>query len=165
MKYSYKESPAYEIIAIKPVDWDRNALQFYFNDGIRVHGNSLNIPKEIIISTSHAAFPNQNQEQLRLIQVDRINGIWVDQHGSTWDKRKHKRQITTPYEVPDSEKNVGILHGLGRHNANFESMKQLEALKAQEIAAELLGLNISLKPVLPENGGNLSNCIFFYSPS
>ena len=80
LKYSYKESPAYEIIAIKPVDWDRNALQFYFNDGIRVHGNSLNIPKEIIISTSHAAFPNQNQEQLRLIQVDRINGIWVDQH-------------------------------------------------------------------------------------
>ena len=63
LKYSYKESPAYEIIAIKPVDWDRNALQFYFNDGIRVHGNSLNIPKEIIISTSHAAFPNHLQEQ------------------------------------------------------------------------------------------------------
>ena len=116
LKYSYKESPAYEIIAIKPVDWDRNALQFYFNDGIRVHGNSLNIPKEIIISTSHAAFPNQNQEQLRLIQVDRINGIWVDQHGSTWAIKENTiRQITTPYEVPDSEKNVGILHGLGRH--------------------------------------------------
>ena len=64
LKYSYKESPAYEIIAIKPVDWDNNAFQFYFNDGIRVHGNSLNIPKEIVISTSHAAFPNQNQEQL-----------------------------------------------------------------------------------------------------
>ena len=58
LKYSYKESPAYEIIAIKPVDWDNNAFQFYFNDGIRVHGNSLNIPKEIVISTSHAAFPN-----------------------------------------------------------------------------------------------------------
>ena len=155
LKYSYKESPAYEIIAIKPVDWDRNALQFYFNDGIRVHGNSLNIPKEIIISTSHAAFPNQNQEQLRLIQVDRINGIWVDQHGSTWAIKENTiRQITTPYEVPDSEKNVGILHGLGRHNANFESMKQLEALKAQEIAAELLGPTYRLNP-LPENGGTI----------
>ena len=155
LKYSYKESPAYEIIAIKPVDWDRNALQFYFNDGIRVHGNSLNIPKEIIISTSHAAFPNQNQEQLRLIQVDRINGIWVDQHGSTWAIKENTiRQITTPYEVPDSEKNVGILHGLGRHNSNFESMKQLEALKAQEIAAELLGPTYRLNP-LPENGGTI----------
>ena len=41
LKYSYKESPAYEIIAIKPVDWDNNAFQFYFNDGIRVHGNSF----------------------------------------------------------------------------------------------------------------------------
>ena len=155
LKYSYKESPAYETIAIKPVDWDNNAFQFYFNDGIRVHGNSLNIPKEIIISTSHAAFPNQNQEQLRLIQVDRINGIWVDQHGSTWAIKENTiRQITTPYEVPDSEKNVGILHGLGRHNSNFESMKQLEALKAQEIAAELLGPTYRLNP-LPENGGTI----------
>ena len=55
---------------------------------------------------------------------------------------------------PDSEKNVGILHGLGRHNANFESMKQLEALKAQEIAAELLGPTYRLNP-LPENGGTI----------
>ena len=53
-----------------------------------------------------------------------------------------------------SEKNVGILHGLGRHNANFESMKQLEALKAQEIAAELLGPTYRLNP-LPENGGTI----------
>ena len=74
-----------------------------------------------------------------------------------WINLGHKRkfrQITTPYEVPDSEKNVGILHGLGRHNANFESMKQLEALKAQEIAAELLGPTYRLNP-LPENGGTI----------
>ena len=156
LKYSYKESPAYETVAIKPVDWDNDAFQFYFNDGIHVYGDSLNLPKEIIISSSHAI--SDNREQLHLIQTDRINGIWVDQYGSTWEINENNiRQITTSYEEQRIEKSAGILHGPNRHHESFESVKQLEAQKAHIVVAELLGSAYHLNP-LPEH----DKSIYFY---
>ena len=42
LQYSYREPPAYNTISIK-LDWDNNAHQFYFNDGIHVDGDSINL--------------------------------------------------------------------------------------------------------------------------
>ena len=46
LQYSYREPPAYNTISIKPVDWDNNAHQFYFNDGIHVDGDSINLKRD-----------------------------------------------------------------------------------------------------------------------
>ena len=71
LQYSYREPPVYNTISIKPVNWDNNAHQFYFNDGIHVDGDSINLPKEIYISASHATSTTHASETLHLVQIDR----------------------------------------------------------------------------------------------
>ena len=112
LQYSYREPPAYNTISIKPVDWDNNAHQFYFNDGIHVDGDSINLPKEITISASHAADTTHAGETLHLVQIDRAEHLWVDQYGYQWKIIGNTvRQITVPeYLVPD-DNTYGTLHG------------------------------------------------------
>ena len=103
LQYSYREPPAYNTISIKPVDWDNNAHQFYFNDGIHVDGDSINLPKEIDISASHATGTTHAGETLHLVQIDRAEHLWIDQYGYQWKIIGNTiRQITMPeYLVPD----------------------------------------------------------------
>ena len=70
MQYSYREPPIYNAMAVKPVNWDDNARQFYFNDGIHVDGESKNPQKEIDISPSHAINIAHTDVTLHLVQID-----------------------------------------------------------------------------------------------
>ncbi len=155
LKYSYREPPIYNTVSIKPVDWDNNAHQFYFNDGIHVDGDSINLPKEIDISTSHATGISNTVETLHLVQIDRAEHLWVDQYGYQWMIIGNTvRQITTPeYVVPD-DNTYGTLHGPDRNHPDFASTVYAEQKRAQETLAEILGHATIIKP-LPENGGTI----------
>ena len=155
LQYSYREPPAYNTISIKPVDWDNNAHQFYFNDGIHVDGDSINLPKEITISASHAADTTHAGETLHLVQIDRAEHLWVDQYGYQWMIIGNTvRQITVPeYLVPD-DNTYGTLHGPDRNHPEFASSVYAEQQKAQETLAEILGHATIMKP-LPESGGTI----------
>ena len=112
LQYSYREPPAYNTISIKPVDWDNNAHQFYFNDGIHVDGDSINLPKEITISASHAADTTHAGETLHLVQIDRAEHLWVDQYGYQWIIIGNTvRQITVPEYLVPNDNTYGKLHG------------------------------------------------------
>ncbi len=155
LKYSYREPPIYNTVSIKPVDWDNNAHQFYFNDGIHVDGDSINLPKEIDISTSHATGISNTVETLHLVQIDRAEHLWVDQYGYQWMIIGNTvRQITTPeYVVPD-DNTYGTLHGPDRNHPDFASTVYAEQKRAQETLAGILGHATIIKP-LPENGGTI----------
>ena len=103
MQYSYREPPIYNAIAIKPVNWDDDARQFYFNDGIHVDGESENQQKEIDISPSHAINIAHTDVTLHLVQIDRAEHLWVDQYGHKWMIiGNNVRQITMDgHVVPD----------------------------------------------------------------
>ena len=155
MQYSYREPPAYNTIAIKPVNWDNNAFQFYFNDGIHVDGASINLPKEIEISTSHATSLVGDVKTLRLLQTDRANNLWTDQFGYQWEIIGNTvRQITIPEYIVSEDGQYGILHGPDRYHSEFSSVMYAEQMRAQETLAEILGESTLLKP-LPEHGGTM----------
>ncbi len=155
MKYSYREPPIYNTVSVKPVDWDNNAHQFYFNDGIHVDGDSINLPKEIDISTSHATGISNTDETLHLVQINRAEHLWVDQYGYQWIIIGNTvRQITIPeYLVPD-DNTYGTLHGPDRNHPDFASIIYAEQKRAQETLAGILGHATIIKP-LPENGGTI----------
>ena len=155
LQYSYREPPAYNTISIKPVDWDNNAHQFYFNDGIHVDGDSINLPKEIDISASHATGTTHAGETLHLVQIDRAEHLWIDQYGYQWKIIGNTiRQITMPeYLVPD-DNTYGTLHGPDRNHPEFASSVYTEQQRAQETLAEILGHATIIKP-LPESGGTI----------
>ena len=155
LQYSYREPPAYNTISIKPVDWDNNAHQFYFNDGIHVDGDSINLPKEITISASHAADTTHAGETLHLVQIDRAEHLWVDQYGYQWMIIGNTvRQITVPEYLVPNDNTYGTLHGPDRNHPEFASSVYAEQQKAQETLAEILGHATIMKP-LPENGGTI----------
>ena len=154
LQYSYREPPTHNTISIKPVNWDNNAHQFYFNDGIHVDGDSINLPKEIDISASHATSIPHASETIHLVQIDRAEHLWIDQYGYQWKIIGNTiRQITVPeYLVPDDDGTYGILHGPDRNHPEFTSSVYAEQKKAQETLAEILGHTTIIKP-LPESGG------------
>ena len=155
LKYSYREPPVYNTVSIKPVDWDNNAHQFYFNDGIHVDGDSINLPKEIDISASHAANTMHATGALHLIQIDRAEHLWVDQYGYQWMIMGNTvRQITVPEYLVPNDNTFGTLHGPDRNHPEFASTIYAEQLKAQETLAEILGHATIIKP-LPESGGTI----------
>ena len=155
LQYSYREPPAYNTISIKPVDWDNNAHQFYFNDGIHVDGDSINLPKEITISASHAADTTHAGETLHLVQIDRAEHLWVDQYGYQWKIIGNTvRQITVPEYLVPNDNTYGKLHGPDRNHPEFASSVYAEQQRAQETLAEILGHATIMKP-LPENGGTI----------
>ena len=125
LQYSYREPPTHNTISIKPVNWDNNAHQFYFNDGIHVDGDSINLPKEIDISASHATSIPHASETIHLVQIDRAEHLWIDQYGYQWKIIGNTiRQITVPeYLVPDDDGTYGILHGPDRNHPEFTSTK------------------------------------------
>ncbi|MDI1495715.1 MAG: FG-GAP repeat domain protein [Cenarchaeum symbiont of Oopsacas minuta] len=155
LQYSYREPPVYNTIAIKPVDRDNDAYQFYFNDGIHVDGDSINLPKEMQISTSHAINHIHTNGTLHLIQTDRAENMWIDQYGFQWKIIGNTiRQITMPEYIVPTDNKAGILHGPDRNHPDFELTKYAEQLRAQSTLAEMLGKSTILKPY-PEHGGTI----------
>ena len=133
LQYSYREAPSYNTIAVKPVDRDNQAYQFYFNDGIQVDGVSQNSDPFIAVSASHAVYHPVKSGNIYLVQTDRGQGLWVDEHGYKWHIQDNTiRQISFyEYEIPHDDRER-IFHGPGRNSDGFEQIREQERQLAFE---------------------------------
>ncbi len=119
--YSYNEAPRYNIMVVNVVDDKRNGWNFYFNDGIKVIGKSLNEPP-----TSKQFFKNGSQDKdvwYTLTRTDKINDIWTDQNGIEYQNNNGAFDRITPYpswtcnDPPLDQINVPT-----RKNCNFRAL-------------------------------------------
>ncbi len=133
LQYSYREAPLYNTMAVKPVDWDNQAYQFYFNDGIRVDGISQNDRPFIAISASHTTYHPVKTGNIYLIQTDRLQGLWVDEYGYKWSMQDNMlKQITfQEYQIPHDDRER-VFHGPGRNNDGFDDILRQEYQRAFE---------------------------------
>jgi len=140
LDYVYRESPNGNVIGVKPADFRGYANQFFFNDGVEVLGESLNLPAKMTIAVSHADHHQQRGGTLELTQIDRYQNIWEDEYGIQWYVEDGRiKQITLPdYEHPQDKDNIGI-QGMKRDHPLFEQYKYEQQLKTMEIVKEILG--------------------------
>lgn len=96
LQYSYREAPKYNVMLIVPMDDKRNAWNFYFNDGIRVIGESQNPSptQSIFLKKSNQALDNW----LNVIRTDKINDVWTDDDGIQYQHNNNNFDRITPHE-------------------------------------------------------------------
>ena len=116
--HTFRQSLDFDIVGTYFWDAKRNAANNYFNDGVRVEGESLNPAKQYQVV--------YQGQQFTITEVDR--NVGVDQEGNSWTFDK---QWQMDY-VPQAKIDDGITsQGIGRNNVKFNAYKQ-----GQELIAE-----------------------------
>jgi len=119
--YSYREAPEYNIMLVNTVDDKRNGWTFYFNDGIKVIGKSLNEPP-----TTKQFFKNGSQDKdvwYTLTRTDKIKDIWTDQNGIEYQNNNGAFDRITPYEPwTCKDKPLDQINVPTRQNCNFRAL-------------------------------------------
>jgi len=157
LDYVYRESPNGNVIGVKPADFRGYANQFFFNDGVEVLGESLNLPAKMTIAVLHADHHEQRGGTLELSQIDRYQNIWEDEYGIQWYVKDGRiKQITLPdYEYPQDKDNIGI-QGMKRDHPLFEQYKYEQYLKAIEPMPEYYRTTINYEKAFSEINDILS---------
>jgi len=157
LDYVYRESPNGNVIGVKPADFRGYGNQFFFNDGVEVLGESLNLPAKMTIAASHADHHEQRGGTLELTQIDRYQNIWEDEYGIQWYVEDGRiKQITLPdYEHPQDKGNIGI-QGMKRDHPLFEQYKYEQYLKAIEPMPEYYRTTINYEKAFSEINDILS---------
>ncbi len=116
--HTFRQPLDFNIVGTYFWDAKRNAANNYFNDGIRVEGESLNPAKQYEIVYQGQPFT--------ITEVDRNVGI--DQEGNSWTFDKEWQMDYVPHaKIDDGMTSQGI----GRNNVKFSSYKQGQALIAE----------------------------------
>ena len=123
----YREAPMYNVVLAMPMDLARNSEHNYFNDGIKVAGESMNPPDTQMIPSKQ-----KGVGLIQLIQTDRKNDLWVDEHGYQWTKNSVDTwlQITKP-EFQRHQDEIGTV--MTRDNSNFAALVEHEKDKAKKV--------------------------------
>ena len=116
--HTFRQPLDFDIVGTYFWDAKRNAANNYFNDGIRVEGESLNPAKQYEIVYQGESFT--------ITEVDR--NVGVDQEGNSWTFDKEWQMDY----VPQAKIDDGMTsQGIGRNNVKFSSYKQGQALIAE----------------------------------
>jgi len=116
--HTFRQPLDFDIVGTYFWDAKRNAANNYFNDGVKVEGESLNPAKQYQIVYQGQPFT--------ITEIDR--NVGVDQEGNSWTFDK---QWQMDY-VPQAKIDDGITsQGIGRNNVKFNAYKQ-----GQELIAE-----------------------------
>ena len=124
LQYSYTEAPKYNVMLVTPMDDKRNTWNFYFNDGIRVIGESLNPPPtyNIHVKKTSQAFDNW----LTLIRTDKINDVWTDKKGIQYQHNNNNFDRITPHESwTCKDKPLDQINVPTRNNCNFRALTNI----------------------------------------
>lgn len=102
MNYAYLDSPIFDVFAISLSDQSRNTVIHYFNDGIRVEGESMNLPNMITVPAAFSGnglYPQQ-KGLVELVQIDKKMNLWNDTFGYVWQGNEQKIQVISdiPFE-------------------------------------------------------------------
>lgn len=129
MEHMFREAPIDNVVGISVSDKTLNPAQFYFNDGVKVEGDSLNPPQTATIPL-HTKLGNN----MMLTQIDRANQIWVDEQNNIWTKNSYNTWFKI---TPDTEIEIDVdpvsKHGIQRDHAFFETYKSGQELLANQI--------------------------------
>lgn len=115
--YYYRESPMYNIVAVSPVDDNNNDWTVYFNDGIKVNGESLNPARTDLIAGNFYT------------QLDKWQDSWIDENGILYDRNSNSGVMIQTTSIPGviciDKPLEEINGGYGRENCNFRAMTNL----------------------------------------
>jgi len=126
LQYSYREATINNIMLVSVTDKPGNTQNFYFNDGVKVVGESMNAAPYVILSNKKT---NQQTEDLTLTltRTDKVNHIWIDQNGIEYQKINENLFVRiTPHDPyickdkPLSEVNVPT-----RNNCHFREQTNI----------------------------------------
>lgn len=110
-------------------DQERHSRTVYFNDGIKVVGESLN-PPEVVTILDDNGYP------VKITMTGDHEGI--DEEGNIWTHNSPWKRQSIGVEKPSEPELVGN-HGFDRNHGMFESYKNTQAQTAQEKLNEILG--------------------------
>ena len=80
LDYSYREATLNNVIVVSVIDKKHNEQSFYFNNGIKVIGESMNPVPYVVISNKKSAQQTEDRT-LVLFRTDKVNHIWTDGMG------------------------------------------------------------------------------------
>ena len=130
--FAFREPMEKSKIGVVVWDHDRNSRTAYFNEGIKVVGESLN-PPEIITILDSKGYPVKVTMTGKNIGVDEEGNIWT--HNSPWTKQIQSVEDQLTRENLDTVSS----HGFDRMNSMFGSYKNVQAQEAQKKLMEILG--------------------------
>jgi hypothetical protein len=128
IELEFKESPIGKVLALQAIDSKRRSSVLYFNDGITVHGESLNPPltQEIISKIKYKG--------LQTIQrIDKVQDIWItlDEKEPVLLYQQNSFGTFFPIEnrvfeaIPDK-----LTTNIDRLHSEFDTLKEFEILRA-----------------------------------
>ena len=128
IEIEFQESPIGKVLALQAIDGKRRSSVLYFNDGVTVHGESLNPPltQEIISKIKYKGLQT-------IERIDKINDIWItlDEKEPVLKYQKNQHGTFTPIEyrvfdkIPDK-----MTTNIDRLHSEFHILKQFEILRA-----------------------------------
>jgi len=127
LQYSYREATLNNMMVVNVVDKPGNSQNFYFNHGIAVLGDSVNISPTIILFEKHL---NQQTTDLwvNYTRTDKVKDIWIDQNGIEY-KRINDNWFDRITPLPDHTCNDPLLNqtmnGGDRNNCHFRALTPL----------------------------------------
>jgi len=116
MVYYYRESPMHNIVAVSPVDDNGLSWPVYFNDGIKVEGDSLNPPQV------------RNISGIQYTETDKFKKTWIDNEGIEYEMTNvgwMDRTTPWPTYVCNDTPLDQINGGYGRDNCHFRALTSL----------------------------------------
>lgn len=128
IELEFKESPIGKVLALQAIDSKRRSSVLYFNDGITVHGESLNPPltQEIMSKIKYKG--------LQIIQrIDKVQDIWItlDEKEPVLLYQQNSFGTFFPIEnrvfedIPDK-----LTTNIDRLHSEFDTLKEFEILRA-----------------------------------
>jgi len=139
IKFTFAERPNYDVFRIDVADNNHNNSANFFNDGIEVHGETLN---EQPTSKVYNRYSSTIKDGLfiNLIRTDKVTDMWIDDKNRVWhylgNDRFEKLTPEPPY-VCDDKPLDEIMNGGTRINCNYNEYIDLQAKKALEKMAEI----------------------------
>ena len=142
MEHMFREAPLANVVGITLADQTRNSVQFYFNDGIGVDGESLNPPQTAVQTLNQKGTP-----QIQLTQIDRGDNLWIDSQDNLWFQNSFGSwiKITSDDGIQISSEPIAK-NGIDRNHAVFNTYKA-----GQELLASQLWNSENIKSILPDS--------------
>lgn len=122
--HTFRAPLDFNMVATNVWDFNKNAWQNYFNDGIQVVGQSLNPP------VKHVGI--HNGKSVHIVKTGESKGVDDDGNGWTFDK------IWTKDYIPPEKKPTLTSHGYDRFDIGFQGYKQEQEVLAQKTLDKIL---------------------------
>jgi len=132
VSHTFRAPLKFDIIGTNVWDVHHNSVQNYYNHGISVEGNSLNLPKEITIASIPKIYPDKTS-LLELSEIDLLNDLWIDKLGYVWQGDESKMNLISEIPFTIHQDSESKYSGYSDRNASeFSNAIMTQQILAQE---------------------------------